>query len=149
LAKGSKLVPRADLCYFVGYLKGIRGGYFYYPKKQKVLVSTNARYLEDEKSMSTKGSTRVELEEKLVSETNSSDPIEEPKETQPKVSILIEPRHKGRIPRVPERWIGKDFELVSHHQELDPTRYKEAIADADTDKWYEAMKAVIKSMYCN
>jgi hypothetical protein len=48
LIKENKLEPRLELCYFVGYPKGTKGGYFYHPKEQKVFVSTHMRYLEDD-----------------------------------------------------------------------------------------------------
>ncbi|NDV21046.1 DDE-type integrase/transposase/recombinase, partial [Pseudodesulfovibrio sp. JC047] len=46
--KATKLEPRSEMCYFIGYPKGTRGGMFYHPKEQKVLISTHARYLEDD-----------------------------------------------------------------------------------------------------
>ena len=44
----SKLEARSYVCLFVGYPKGIKGYLFYDPKKQRVLVSTNARFLEED-----------------------------------------------------------------------------------------------------
>ena len=41
----SKLESRTEVCLFVGYPKGMKGGLFYSPKNQKVIVSTNARFL--------------------------------------------------------------------------------------------------------
>ena len=38
LTKGSKLEPRSELCYFVGYPKGTRGGYFIIPKSIKYFL---------------------------------------------------------------------------------------------------------------
>ena len=150
MTKGSKLEPRSELCYFVGYPKGTRGGYFYHPQEHKVLVSTNARYLEDEQTMSTKGSSRVELEDKLsigsTSDTSNT-PMEEHEETHPDIPIQTEPRRSGRISRVPERWTGEIFDLVSDPQEQDPTRHGEAIADVNADMWQVAMNAEIESIY--
>jgi hypothetical protein len=57
------------------YSKGTKGGCFYHPNKQKELVSTNVRYLEDEQSTSMKGSSKLELIAKLSSESTPSDPI--------------------------------------------------------------------------
>ena len=42
----SKLETRLYVCLFVGYTKGIKNYLFYDPKEQRVLVSTNARFLE-------------------------------------------------------------------------------------------------------
>ena len=146
LTKGSKLEPRSELCYFVGYPKGTRGGYFYHSKEHKVFVSTHAKYLDHEQSMSTKGSSRVELEEKLSFDSTSDVRIEEPEETQPNVPIQTDPCCSGRITRVPERWTGEVFDLVSDHQEQG---YEEAIVDADATKWQVAMNVEIESMYLN
>ena len=41
----SKLETRKDFCLFVGYPKGYM---FYDPQDQKVFVSTNARFLEED-----------------------------------------------------------------------------------------------------
>lgn len=40
--KMSKLDSRSEVCYFVGYLKGTYGWYFYDLREHKVFVSTNA-----------------------------------------------------------------------------------------------------------
>jgi hypothetical protein len=72
------------LCYVVGYLNGTNGEHFFHLNEQKVLVSTNTRYLEDEQSTSTKGLSRMDLMEKFSSESTSSDPIVEQEEAQPK-----------------------------------------------------------------
>ena len=42
----SKLEAISEVCLFVGYLRGTKGYLFYDPKEQRVLVSTNARFLE-------------------------------------------------------------------------------------------------------
>ena len=42
----SKLDARSEVCLFVGYPRGTKGYLFYNPKEQRVLVSTNARFLE-------------------------------------------------------------------------------------------------------
>ncbi|KAL8542911.1 hypothetical protein ACS0TY_003692 [Phlomoides rotata] len=46
--EADKLAPRTEVRLFVGYPKGMRGGYFYSPNDQRVMVSTNARFLEDD-----------------------------------------------------------------------------------------------------
>ena len=43
--KTEKLEPRTEICMFVGYPKGTRGGLFYSPQDNKVFVSTNAMFL--------------------------------------------------------------------------------------------------------
>ena len=43
--KMSKLETRLEVCYFIGYLNGTFGWYFYNPKEHKVFASTNANFL--------------------------------------------------------------------------------------------------------
>ena len=61
--KTGKLEPRTEVCMFVGYPKGIRGGLFYSPLDKKVFVSTNATFLEDDKMTNFKPRSKVVLEE--------------------------------------------------------------------------------------
>ena len=42
-----KLEHRSKLCLFVSYSKESRGGLFYNPQENKVLVSTNATFLKE------------------------------------------------------------------------------------------------------
>ena len=48
--KSQKLESRIEMCMFIGYPKGMRGGIFYKPKEKKVIRSTRATFLEDVKS---------------------------------------------------------------------------------------------------
>ena len=58
-----KLESRTEVCLFVGYPKGTKGGLFYSPKNQKVIVSTNARFLEEDYVMNHKPRSKAILEE--------------------------------------------------------------------------------------
>ena len=46
--KTDKLESKSEVCTFVGYPKGTKGWLFYNPREQKVLVSTNAVFLEED-----------------------------------------------------------------------------------------------------
>ncbi|XP_073121767.1 uncharacterized protein [Henckelia pumila] len=46
--KSGKLESRTEVCLFVGYPKGSKGGLFYSPQEKKVFVSTNATFLEND-----------------------------------------------------------------------------------------------------
>ena len=61
--KTGKLEPRTEVCMFVGYPKGTRGGLFYSPSNKKVLVSTNATFLEYDYMTNFKPRSKVVLEE--------------------------------------------------------------------------------------
>ena len=61
--KTGKLEPRTEVCLFVGYPKGTRGGLFYSPQDKKVFVSTNATFLENDYMANFKPRSKVVLEE--------------------------------------------------------------------------------------
>lgn len=52
--KENKLESRIDMCPFVGYPRGTKGGLFYDPKDKKVMVSTYVRFLEEDHIMNHK-----------------------------------------------------------------------------------------------
>ena len=69
----------SKLCLFVGYPKGTRGGYFYDPKANKVFVSTNSTFLEEDHVRERKSRSKIVLNE-LSNETiePSTRVVEEP-----------------------------------------------------------------------
>ena len=71
-AKVDKLESRIELCLFVGYPKEMKGGYFYSLKDNKVFVSTNARFLEDDHIRNHKSNNKVVLEELDTDEIGDS-----------------------------------------------------------------------------
>ena len=54
---------KSKLCPFVGYPKGIKDWLFYNPREQKVFVSSNAVFLEEDYMLDWKALERVVLEE--------------------------------------------------------------------------------------
>ena len=71
--KANKLESRTEVCLFVGYPKGTRGGIFYSPKDKKVFVSTHATFLENDYVIGNKSRSKVVLEE-LMGSLSSSQP---------------------------------------------------------------------------
>ena len=59
----SKLEAISVVCLFVGYPKGTNGYLFYDPKEQRVLVSTNARFLEEDYMIDNKPRSKTVLKE--------------------------------------------------------------------------------------
>ena len=57
----------------MGYPKGTKGYIFYDPQDQKIFVSTNARFLEEDYIIDNKPTSRLILEE--MREKDSNDPI--------------------------------------------------------------------------
>ena len=60
--KTDKLEPRTEVCFLVGYPRGTKSGLFYSQKDQKVIVSTNAWFLEEDYVMNHKPRNRIVLE---------------------------------------------------------------------------------------
>ena len=58
----------------MGYPRGTKGYLFYDPKEQRVLVSTNARFLEHYYKIDNKSSSKVVLDE-LRAETNEGNEV--------------------------------------------------------------------------
>ena len=151
--KTGKLEPRTEVCLFVGYPKGTRGGLFYSPKDKKVFVSTNATFLENDYMTNFKPRSKVILEEMLHGPlpprptTVVDHRIEE---TTVPDQVTMVPRRSGREIRLPSHY-RKEIEanVVTDTNEDDPLTYRDAIIDCDKEQWQEAMNQEMKSMYSN
>ena len=142
--KTGKLEPRIEVCMFVGYPKGTRGGLFYCPLDKKVFVSTNATFLEDDYMKNFKPRSKVVLEELRFDQIRKSPSTTDERQSQettiPIQNILV-PRRSGRVVRLPSRY-GHEGEvqfLVSVTNQDDPLTYRDAMDDSDKDKWQDAM----------
>ena len=76
---------RTEVCMFIRYAKGTRGGIFYSTKDKKVLISTNATFLEDDYMKNYKLKSKVILE-KLVSSQETPKTLEIP----PQVPMYVQ-----------------------------------------------------------
>ena len=159
----NKLESRTEVCLFVRYLKGTRGGIFYSPKDKKVFVSTHATFLENDYIIGHKPRSKVVLEELMgslsssqltkvvdlreneempslsrsVRVTDRRDKEEEEEQTTISNQNIPEPRRSGRIIRLPRRY--KTNVIVSDINDDDPASFKEAMISSEKDKWQEAM----------
>ncbi|TYJ96910.1 gag/pol protein [Cucumis melo var. makuwa] len=155
-----KLEPRSKLCLFVGYLKGSRGGYFYDPKDNKVLVSTNATFLEEDHIREHKPRSKIVLNE-LSNETiePSTRVVEEPSALTSVVHVdsstrthqpqsLREPRRSGRVTNLPIRYMSltETLTVISDGDIEDPLTFKKAMEDVDKDEWIKAMNLELESI---
>ncbi|KAL0561491.1 hypothetical protein IC582_001919 [Cucumis melo] len=158
-----KLEPRSKLCLFVGYPKGTRGGYFYDPKDNKVFVSTNATFLEEDHIREHKPRSKIVLNE-LSKETTepSTRVVEEPSALTRVVHVgsstrthqpqsLREPRRSGRVTNLPIRYMSltETLTVISDGDIEDPLTFKKAMEDVDKDEWIKAMNLELESMYFN
>ena len=63
--KAGKLDSITEVCLFIGYPKGTRGGIFYNPRDKKVFVSTHTTFLEYEYINDYRPRSKVLLEDVL------------------------------------------------------------------------------------
>ena len=61
--KSQKLESHIEMCMFIGYSKGTRGGIFYNSKEKKVIVSTHSTFLEEDYMNNFKPRSKEVLEE--------------------------------------------------------------------------------------
>ena len=159
-----KLEPKSEKCVFIGYPKETIGYTFYHRSEGKVFVAKNGHFLEKEFLSKDVSSRKVELDEVIepsllgmvsgaapetVSEltspneegTNDQD-HENPEED---TTVL---RRSTRTRTAPELYGNPvmNFMVVEND---DPTTYDEATMSPDSNKWLEAMKSEMGSMYEN
>ena len=157
--KPDKLEPKSEVCLLVGYPKETRGYLFYSHKDNKVFVSTNAKFLENDYMNNFTPRNRVVLAE--MNEPINEQPRDEtrddvvvldtPQDTTHEMSSTQVSRCSGRIVRPPIRFIGlgETYEAISEEVESDPYTYEEAMNDIDAHHWVKAMKFELDSMYPN
>ena len=148
----TKLEPKSDKCFFVGYPKETKGYYFYNPTENKVFVARNGVFLEREFLSKENSGSTIHLEEIR----DDSDALN--KEPQQSVQIVAEPpeevtvlRRSNRPRREPERLSlfvsdEQDVVLLDNNE---PLTFNEAMESSSSEKWLEAMKSEMKSMYDN
>ena len=86
---------RTEVCLFIGYPKGTRGGLFYSSSEKKVIVSTNAKFLEEDYVNNFKPKSKVILEE-----LDSAQESPKPPEFGPIVPLFpvhVQPRENENI----------------------------------------------------
>ena len=149
-----KLVPKSEKCLFVGYPKETKGYYFYNASENKVFVSRNGVFLEREFiSKGTSGST-VQLEEIQDPQTNIVPSMEPQLDQQVTVEPAQVPQGLRRSDRTRQILMRYGFLITDDNDVLivdqsEPTSYQEAINSPDFEKWQEAMKSEMQSMYDN
>ena len=133
--KSDKLQSKIEVVFFVGYPKGAIGGLFYSHKDNKVFISTNAKFLENDYMNYYTSRSRVVLAE--MNELVNEQPMNEtrdvvvvsdtPQDTTQEMSSTQVPRCSGRVVRPPIRFIGlgEAYEAIS----------EEAINDIDAHHW--------------
>ncbi|KAG8498488.1 hypothetical protein CXB51_005003 [Gossypium anomalum] len=152
----TKREPKSERCIFVGYLKQTKGYYFFNPTENKVFIARTGVFLKRE-FVSRKGSGRkIELEEIRESQDTTEPEIKQqqiPQEIEEQVTAVETqpPRRSLRECHAPERY---GFLIATHGEILlidqdEPRTYQEAVASPNSEKWLEAMRSEMDSIYEN
>jgi hypothetical protein len=156
-----KLEPKADKCVFIGYPKETVGYTFYHRSEGKVFIAKNGSFLEKEFLSKEVSGRKVELDVVIVPPLDSRMPQTEisvtPAQTGVEVDnddhetseqVATELRRSTRTRSAPE-WYGNPVLEIMLLDNGEPSNYEEAMASPDSEKWLEAMKSEIGSMYEN
>ncbi|GKF20305.1 retrotransposon protein, putative, ty1-copia subclass, partial [Tanacetum coccineum] len=149
-----KLQQRYVKGIFIGYLKETMGYYFYFPPENKIFVMRYAEFFEKNLITQEVSGRAIDLEEIQDEDTSpfeitSEIPIEaEGFEPPQEEDILI--RRSERTRRAPNR-LSLNVEMEEHSlRDLnEPTSYKVAMLDSESNKWIDAMNAEMQSMMDN
>ena len=158
-----KLEPKSKKCVFIGYPKETVGYTFYHRSEGKIFVAKNGSFLKKEFLSKEVSGRKVELDEVIVpapllESSSSQKPVpmtstpisEEANDDDHETSdqVTTEPRRSTRTRSAPE-WYGNPVLEVMLLDYDEPTNYEEAMMSPDSEKWLEAMKSEMGSMYDN
>src|SRR3954467_8072024 len=171
--KPDKLESKADKCIFVGYPKETCGYTFYNKSDSKTFVAKTGHFLEKEFLAKELSGRKIDLDEvtdqSLQLEETATEIFLEPSsivgaEENGQNDIHNDhdinndhdeneeepfmPRRSSRV-RQPTEFYGQLVNAISADESDEPTSYKEAMEGPESEKWLEAMKSEIDSMYTN
>ncbi|GJT04422.1 retrotransposon protein, putative, ty1-copia subclass [Tanacetum coccineum] len=135
----------------LSYLKETMGYYFYFPPENKIVVARYAEFFEknlitQEVSGRAKGLEEIQDEDTSPSEITSEIPMEV-EGFEPPQEEVIPIRRSERTHRAPKRLcLNVEVEEHSLGDLNEPTSYKAAMLDSESDKWIDAMNAEMQSM---
>ncbi|GJS75644.1 putative RNA-directed DNA polymerase [Tanacetum coccineum] len=150
-----KLEQRSVKCIFIGYPKETMGYYFYFPPENKIVVARYAEFFEKRLISQEISGRAVDLEE--IQEEEDTTPSEitsnipqEVEGFEPPQEEVIPIRRSERTHRAPNRLcLNVEVEEHSLGDLNEPTSYKAAMLDLESNKWIDAMNAEIQSMMDN
>ncbi|XP_075101619.1 uncharacterized protein LOC142177058 [Nicotiana tabacum] len=184
-----KLESRTEVCIFIGYPKGTKGGLFYCPKEQKELnngvtkdssleripessIDNHCIIVVGEMSICSRlhesncltshypKVVRPALQEE-INDIPAPQGVEDNIEALvPENNVVIQQQNQplpvvtslsGRIIRKHLRFmlLGESYDRIPEEPNTEPINYDEALQDIDADKWVDAMKSEMESMYSN
>ncbi|KAK1631716.1 hypothetical protein QYE76_006031, partial [Lolium multiflorum] len=159
-----KLEPKAEKCVFIGYPKETIGYTFYHRSEGKIFVAKNGTFLEKEfltKEVTGRKVELDEIEESLLVDQSSAVPEDVPVPPTPareeandndhetSNEIATEPRRSTRERATPDWYDPCLNVMIVDNNDEDPATYEEAMMSPDSNKWQEAMKSEMGSMYDN
>ncbi|KAK1626283.1 hypothetical protein QYE76_000598 [Lolium multiflorum] len=158
-----KLEPKAEKCVFIGYPKETIGYTFYHRSEGKIFVAKNGTFLEKEFLTKEVTGRKVELDEieesLLVDQSSAPEDVpvppapatEEANDNDHETSneIATEPRRSTRDHATPDWYDPCLNVMIVDNNDEDPATYEEAMMSPDSNKWQEAMKSEMGSMYDN
>ncbi|GJW06059.1 retrotransposon protein, putative, ty1-copia subclass [Tanacetum coccineum] len=148
------LQQRYVKCNLYGYPKETMGYYFYFPPENKIVVARYAEFFEKNLITQEVSGRDMDLEEIQDEDTSPSEITSEiPMEVEgfePPQEEVIPIRRSERTHRAPDRLcLNVEVEEHSLGDLNEPTSYKAAMLDSESNKWIDAMNAEIQSMMDN
>ncbi|KAK1678300.1 hypothetical protein QYE76_039148 [Lolium multiflorum] len=140
-----KLEPKAEKCVFIGYPKETIGYTFYHRSEGKIFVAKNGTFLE--KEFLTKESSAVPEDVPVPPTPSTEEANDDDHETSNE--IATEPRRSTRERATPDWYDPCLNVMIVDNNDEDPATYEEAMMSPDSNKWQEAMKSEMGSMYDN
>ncbi|KAK1692240.1 hypothetical protein QYE76_008937 [Lolium multiflorum] len=159
-----KLEPKAEKCVFIGYPKETIGYTFYHKSEGKIFVAKNGTFLEKEfltKEVTGRKVELDEIDESILVDQSSAVPevvpvpptpaTEEANDNDHETSNeeTTEPRRSTRERATPDWYDPCLNVMIVDNNDEDPATYEEAMMSPDSNKWQEAMKSEMGSMYDN
>ncbi|GJR10037.1 retrotransposon protein, putative, ty1-copia subclass [Tanacetum coccineum] len=150
-----KLEQRSVKCIFIGYPKETMGYYFYFSPENKIVVARYAEFFEKRLISQEISGRAVDLEE--IQEEEDTTPSEitsnipqEVEGFEPPQEEVILIRRSERPHRAPNRLcLNVEVEEHSLGDLNEPTSYKAAMLDSESNKWIDAMNTEIQSIMDN
>ncbi|GJS32013.1 retrotransposon protein, putative, ty1-copia subclass [Tanacetum coccineum] len=121
----NKLQQRSVKCIFIGYPKETMGYYFYFPPENKIVVARYAEFFEKNLITQEVSGRAMDLEEIQDEDTS-------PSEITSEIPMEVEEAEEHSLGDLNE-----------------PTSYKAAMLDSESNMWIDAMNAEIQSMMDN
>ncbi|KAK1646158.1 hypothetical protein QYE76_063963 [Lolium multiflorum] len=140
-----KLEPKAEKFVFIGYPKETIGYTFYHKSEGKIFVAKNGSFLEKEFLSRESSATPEDV---LVPPTPISEEAND-NDHETSNELTTEPRRSTRVHTTPDWYDSCLNVMIVDNNDEDPATYEEAMMSPDSNKWQEAMKSEMGSMYDN